>query len=117
MTRLFAGTPFDRPPVCERCQRLEAECTCPPPPIAKTIVPPDRQTAVVRTEKRAKGKLVTVIRGLAAADNDLPALLTRMKTTCGAGGRVAGDQLELQGEHVARLQTLLRELGYRVRGS
>ncbi len=31
MTRLFAGTPFDRPPTCERCGKLVEDCACPPP--------------------------------------------------------------------------------------
>lgn len=112
MTRLFAGTPWDRPPTCDRCGRLESECQCPPP--ASPNVPPQSQTARIGVERRARGKQVTVIRGLAAAENDLPALLTRLKSACGAGGTIDGDTLEIQGAHRDRLRTLLAELGYRV---
>ncbi|MDX1966044.1 MAG: translation initiation factor [Planctomycetaceae bacterium] len=115
MSRLFAGTPFDRPPTCERCSKPLAECGCPPPPVEKSLTPPGKQTAALRTEKRAKGKLVTVVRGLAAADNDLPALLARLKSACGAGGTIDGDVIEIQGDHLTRLKTLLGEAGYRVR--
>ena len=58
---------------------------------------------------------MTVIRGLAAADNDLPALLTRLKNACGAGGTVKDDLLEVQGNHVTRVRQLLEELGYRTK--
>lgn len=115
MTRLFAGTPFDRPPVCERCGCVESECACPPLPALKHFVPPEKQTARLTTEKRKKGKLVTVVSGLAAAANDLPALLTRLKGACGAGGTLDGEALEIQGDHRDRLRTILGEIGYRVR--
>ena len=83
--RLFEGTPWDRPPRCERCGELEEVCTCPPPP--RVLTPPEKQTARLAVEKRKKGKVVTVVRGLAADDNDLPGLLGRLKAACGAGGR------------------------------
>ncbi len=28
---LLAGTIYDRPPRCERCDQPESDCTCPPP--------------------------------------------------------------------------------------
>jgi translation initiation factor 1 len=113
--RLFEGTPWDRPPRCERCGELESACQCPPlPPPAPPRKPPEKQRARVAVEKRAKGKLVTVVRGLAAADNDLVELLTRLKNACGAGGTVKDDLLEIQGDHQKRVATLLAEIGYRV---
>ena len=47
VTRLFAGTPWDRPPTCERCGELEAECKCPPvvPELLEPVVSPDRSDA------------------------------------------------------------------------
>ena len=111
--RLFAGTPFDRPPKCERCGQLEADCMCPKQPAA--WISPEKQTARLAVEKRKKGKVVTVIRGLAAEANDLPALLSKLKSQCGAGGTIDGDTVELQGDHVERIAALLTEIGYRVR--
>jgi translation initiation factor 1 len=67
-------------------------------------------------EKRKKGKVVTVIRGLSASADDLPALLTQLKNQCGAGGTLDGETLELQGNHIERLRTLLGTAGYTVRG-
>ncbi|MCA9247610.1 MAG: translation initiation factor [Planctomycetales bacterium] len=111
--RLFEGTPWDRPPRCEQCGELEEICTCPPP--TKPQATPGSQTAQLAVEKRKRGKLVTVVRGLAADDNDLSALLAQMKATCGAGGTLKGDSLEIQGDHLARLHDFLAEIGYRIR--
>jgi len=112
--RLFAGTPFDRPPQCDRCGLLEADCRCPPPPAPR--LPPDRQTARLAIERRKKGKVVTVIRGLPTVGNDLDELLTRLKSRCGAGGTIKDECLEIQGEHLDRIRELLAELGYRTQG-
>lgn len=79
------------------------------------LPPPEKQTARVAVEKRPKGKVATVIRGLKAADNDFPALLTALKSACGAGGSIEGETLELQGDHAKRLQQLLAARGYRVK--
>ena len=114
--RLLEGTSWDRPPHCERCDRLETECICPPLPAPNTLIPPKQQTARLAVEKRRQGKLVTVVRGLSATGNDLPGLLTRLKSTIGAGGTLAGDELEIQGEHLERIRQLLSKIGYKVRG-
>jgi translation initiation factor 1 len=112
--RLFEGTPFDRPPRCEKCGELEADCRCPPPaPIYK---PPGEQTARLAVEKRNKGKVVTVVRGLPPADNDLSELLGRLKSVCGAGGTLRDDLLEIQGKHLDRIRDELAKIGYRVKG-
>src|SRR5262245_49842606 len=105
--RLFAGTPYDQPPKCDRCGALEPDCTCLPLTSG--------QVARLAVEKRKKGKVVTVIRGLPAASNDLPALLSWLKSQCGAGGAIQEDWLEIQGEHVERIRSVLSELGYVVK--
>ncbi|MFO0940367.1 MAG: translation initiation factor [Pirellulales bacterium] len=109
---LFAGTKWDVPSHCDRCEKLESDCTC--PPLEAPKLEPGKQTARATLEKRKKGKMVSVIRGLAAKDNDLPALLTKLKNSCGAGGTIDGDELEIQGDHVAKIQKILKEIGYRV---
>ena len=109
--RLFEGTPFDRPPRCERCEELEEDCKCPPGP--KHRKPPEKQTAKLAVEKRKRGKSVTVVRGL--ADSDLPWLLKELKSACGAGGAVKEGVLEIQGNQVERLREQLLKMGYRVK--
>ncbi|QDV70461.1 translation initiation factor Sui1 [Rosistilla carotiformis] len=68
------------------------------------------------TEKRKRGKVVTLVKGLPAEGNDLPALLTQLKSRCGAGGTIKDDQLELQGDHLETVRRVLAEIGYRIKG-
>jgi len=114
--RLFEGTQFDRPPTCDRCEKLESDCDCPPP--EPEAIPPEKQTAKIQVEKRKKGKVVTVIRGLNEGHpgNHLTDLLTRLKNACGAGGTIQESAIEIQGNHLERLKKLLKEIGYKVRG-
>lgn len=112
--RLFSGTPWDRPPRCERCGELEAECQCPAP--APEYLPPGEQTARLSTEKRNRGKFVTLVRGLRPTETDLPALLTHLKNSCGSGGTLKEGELEIQGRHQDQVRELLQKLGYRVKG-
>jgi translation initiation factor 1 len=81
------------------------------------VLQPGEQTAVVRLERRAKGKSVTAVSGLDPVASDLPALLKKLKAQCGAGGTI--DQhlhmIEVQGDHRERVSQLLRELGYKVK--
>lgn len=115
MARLFAGTPWDRPPTCERCGELESGCTCPPPAVEPVRLPPESQTARLRLERRAKGKVTTVVGGLDPDGNDLAVLATYLKTKCGVGGTIKGGSIELQGDHLAKVEATLRALGYRTR--
>ncbi|MCA9063657.1 MAG: translation initiation factor [Planctomycetaceae bacterium] len=111
---LLAGTPFDRPPRCERCDRLEEECECPPPePVRK---PPSRQSCRVGVETRKGKRKVTVVRDLSAEDNDLPGLLTQLKNALGTGGTIKDGLLELQGSQLDGVRAELLKIGYKVRG-
>ncbi len=58
------------------------------------------------------GKGVTVITGLPLRGEALEELATRLKRSCGAGGAVRGDKIEVQGEHRDRLVAELVKLGY-----
>ncbi len=113
--RLFEGTPFDIPPRCERCEKLEEECQCSPEPHREPTIPPEKQTARLAVEKRKRGKTVTVVRGLADDPAQLAALLTELKNKCGGGGTIRESVIEIQGSHVERLRQVLTSLGYRVK--
>lgn len=109
--RLFEGTEFDVPPRCDRCNELEADCKCEPLPEPK--LPPEEQTAVVKTEKRKRGKLVTLVSGLKSNECDLDELLTTLKNHCGAGGTIKEDVLEIQGDQLSRVRDKLTQLGFK----
>ncbi len=110
MSGLFAGTPLERPVTCERCGLVLKECRCPRGASGKVVLPKD-QPARVRREKR-RGKIVTVIAGLDADATDLKAMLSEFKKSLGAGGTVAGGEVELQGDHRDKVVERLVALGY-----
>lgn len=115
MGRLFAGTPWDRPPTCERCGQPETDCACPPEAAQRKLIPPQEQTARLKVEKRPKGKVVTVVRNLDPEGNDLAALAALLKGKCGTGGTVKEGTIELQGDHLATTEAALTALGYRTK--
>ena len=117
MSRLFSGTKWDLPTTCERCGKLESDCDCPPhQPPRPVKLAPETQTAKITLEKRAKGKIVTVIANLDSSSNDLLALAATLKTKCGSGGTVKDGQIELQGDHLTGAEAVLRTIGYKTQG-
>jgi translation initiation factor 1 len=115
MQRLFAGTPWDRPPTCERCGKPEAECSCPAVVPEPVLLAPESQTARLLVEKRAKGKVVTVVADLDPEGNDLSALASTLKAQCGVGGTVKEGRIELQGDRLNAAEAGLKQLGYKIR--
>ncbi|WP_437192294.1 translation initiation factor [Planctomicrobium sp. SH527] len=110
---MFSGTQFDRPPHCAICEKLESECTCPPP--AEVRTPPGKQTLKLALERRKGGRNVTTIRGLVDEGTHIPDLLTLLKSTCGAGGTIQEGIIELQGEQREKVKALLSSRGYKVK--
>jgi translation initiation factor 1 len=135
MSRLFAGTPFDKPPTCPTCGQPEPACRCLKIPSKRRLsdsskkrldsglvlshenaAPPADQIARIRTEKRKGNRQLTVITGLEHVGNDLPALCTELKQTLGVGGSVQGRTIELQGDVAERAGQILEvDKGYKVR--
>lgn len=114
MSGLFAGTPLERPVTCEVCERPLPECECPRNADGR-VVPASAQTAVVRLERRAKGKIVTTVTGLDPVAADCGAILKQLKTACGAGGTVHENTIEVQGDHCEKVAQIVRQLGFKVR--
>jgi translation initiation factor 1 len=69
----------------------------------------------LRLEKRAKGKVVTLVTSLDPEGNDLPALCGRLKACCGTGGTCKDGRIELQGDHLQAAENVLQEIGYRTK--
>lgn len=105
---------------CRRCGAHPCRCE----PLAS--LPPDKQSVHVRFEKSGrKGKTVTLAGPLRLARADATDLLKALKKKCGGGGTLkpaalpSGEpafELEIQGDHVARLKEELNTRGYRTRG-
>lgn len=78
-------------------------------------LPPDKQKATVKLEKRAKGKEVTVIAGFVLSDADRRELAAKLRKACGAGGSDGRDEIAVQGDHRHKVADHLSALGWRIR--
>jgi translation initiation factor 1 len=60
---------------------------------------------------------VTVITGIPASATEIITLAQQLKKLCGSGGTVKEDTIEIQGDHLDKIQTKLTELGFKVKRS
>ncbi len=83
---------------------------------AQADVEPSKQSIrVVLDRKRRAGKSVTVASGFQLTAESLSELAASLKKKCGAGGTARDGEIEIQGDHLARIASELERLGYRVR--
>lgn len=77
---------------------------------------PGKQTIRVTADrKRRAGKTVTIASGFQLAPDALATLAAALKKKCGSGGTAKDGEIEIQGDHVARVGEELARLGYRVK--
>jgi translation initiation factor 1 len=89
--------------ICPNCGLPLEACVC--QEIAKK-----QQNIVIQTEKRRFGKINTIVLGLEGVDAKEIARKLKEKLAC--GGTVKNNQIELQGEHRARVKKVLLEEGF-----
>ena len=111
---LFDGTPLEDTVVCSRCGQALKQCQC--PPVDERSVEPSRQQLKVTVEKRHRGKIVTLVTGFQGSPSDFQYLLSELKNSCGAGGTLAEQTLEIQGDQQSRVSEALLNKGYHVGG-
>ena len=70
---------------------------------------------VVADRKRRAGKVVTVASGFKHAPDTLANVAASLKKKCGAGGTAKEGEIEIQGDHVAKVAAELEKMGYRVK--
>jgi translation initiation factor 1 len=141
MSRLFAGTPFDKPRICDRCGKAPADCRCMQLPEKQkmsqkeggggkkgevkldsglVLTPqnskaPADQVARIQVEKRKGNRFVTIISGLDHPGNDLPALCGALKEKLGVGGSIQGRTIELQGDQAGKVDAELQLRKFKTR--
>ena len=74
--------------------------------------PAEKQRIRVRTEKRARGKIVTLAEGFALSQSDLKKLSRDLKSALGSGGSVSEDAIEIQGDHAEAMRDALASRGF-----
>ena len=71
-----------------------------------------------RLEKAGRGgKTVTVLFDLDSDDESLKELLKKLKGRLGTGGTVKNGRIEIQGDHSAKMDELLKQAGYQPKRS
>jgi translation initiation factor 1 len=81
----------------------------------ESITPSDGFAKVRRETKGRKGKGVVVISGLGLNVKALKELASKLKKTCGSGGSVVGETIEIQGDKRDAIQKSLEKSGYKVK--
>jgi translation initiation factor 1 len=102
--------------VCPGCGWPAKDCKCSSNRTADQSVP-GRIVAKLRMEKKGRGgKTVTVVYDLPQNDAFLKELAQELKRTCGTGGAVAENTIELQGDLRDRVREYLVKKGWTVKG-
>ena len=102
--------------LCPTCGWPERDCHC-SSAFARDEAVPTRVVAKLRLEKKGRGgKAVTVIFDLPRNQPLLKDLCAELKRTCGVGGAVVENTVEVQGDQLARVRPLLAKKGWTVKG-
>ena len=102
--------------ICPTCGWPQRDCKC-SSQFARDASVPDRIVAKLRVEKKGRGgKTVTVVYDLPANAEFLKALASELKRACGAGGAVADNSVEIQGDLRDRIRAALVKKGWAVKG-
>ena len=115
--RLVYSTGVGR--ICPGCGWPARDCKCSRNTDRQAVDAsiPGRIVAKLRMEKAGRGgKTVTVVYDLPQNAEFLKTLAQELKKTCGTGGAVADNTIELQGDHRERLRDLLTRKGFIVKG-
>lgn len=83
--------------------------------VEKTVTASDGFAKVRRETKGRKGKGVITISGLGLADKALKELAKKLKKTCGTGGSVVGEVIEIQGDKREEIKLVLEKNGFKVK--
>ena len=100
---------------CPTCGWPVDDCKCSSTISEENV--PAKVVAKLRVESKGRGgKTVTVVYDLPRNSAFLKDLAQELKRTCGVGGTVTEDSVELQGDLRDRVRALLQKKGFTVKG-
>jgi translation initiation factor 1 len=67
----------------------------------------------IRLERRASGRVVTVVTGVPGGPAEVESLGRELRAGCGTGGTTRDDTIELQGDHRDKVEAALARRGLR----
>jgi translation initiation factor 1 len=108
------STDSGRVTTCPECGQAYKKCLC-EHPAGSTTKKSDGIVRVMRDRKKRGGKVVTVITGVQAYQDELITLAQQLKKFCGSGGTVKDGTIELQGDHCDIIIDKLVAMGYKVK--
>ncbi|MBW2995567.1 translation initiation factor [Candidatus Woesearchaeota archaeon] len=91
--------------ICPKCGLPKELCVC--ESIAK-----ETQKITIRTERRAFGKINTILEGFDTTEIQLSDVAKQLKSKLACGGTVKGNTIELQGEHRRKVKEVLIQMGF-----
>ncbi len=94
------------PEICKSCGLPKELCVC-------EVIAREQQEIKIYAVKRRYGKTVTIIEGINASEIDIDDLAKQLKTRCASGGTVKEGNIELQGDHKRKVQSVLEDLGFK----
>jgi translation initiation factor 1 len=93
---------------CRDCGRKLSKCRCKPDSPGRGGERSRQGKPLVSLQRKGRGgKTVTVIEGLGLAETEMKALAKKLKAHCGTGGAVKNQTIEIQGDQVSRIKTIL----------
>lgn len=81
----------------------------------ETLSSSDQRLSVKKDTKHRKGKVVTLVEGFSGKEGDLASLGKKLKTACGTGGSTKDGLIIIQGDHLEKVRTLLKDWGFGVK--
>ena len=91
--------------ICAKCGLVKELCVC------ETIAK-ESQKINVSTERKAFGKIYTVVKGIDGREIDMKDLAKKLKSELACGGTAKEGKIELQGDHRQKVKKILVKIGF-----